>query len=157
MKKKTILLLLVFILALAMGCTAVQPVQNSPQERASEQTAKQAATYENISADQLKEMLEKNDLQLIDVREPDEYQAGYIKGAVLIPLGELEQRLQEISKEKPVVVYCRSGRRSAEAAEILIRNGYKQVYNIQGGILDWNYGLEKPLKISNTAFYNIAA
>ena len=77
---------------------------------------------------------------LVDVRTPEEYAAGFIAGSVNIPLQELDARLSEIPRDVPVVVYCRSGNRSAQAADILTRNGYSEVYDL-GGIIDWQqYG-----------------
>lgn len=82
---------------------------------------------------------------LLDVRQPEEYAAIHAPNATLIPLGELPARMQEISawKDKPVVVICRSGRRSAKAVELLREAGYGNVSNLAGGIQDWEKdGLE---------------
>ena len=76
---------------------------------------------------------------LLDVREPDEYSAVHATNAKSIPLGQLESRLQEIAtyKDQPVVVICRSGRRSAQAVAMLKEAGYSQVSNVKGGTLAW--------------------
>lgn len=76
---------------------------------------------------------------LLDVREPDEYAQGHAPGSTLIPLGQLEQRLNEITgyKNKPVAVICRSGRRSAQAAKLLEQAGFSTVSNVEGGMLAW--------------------
>lgn len=76
---------------------------------------------------------------LLDVREPNEYASGHAPGSVLIPVGQLEKRLQEIRQfqDKPVAVICRSGRRSAAAAEILQKAGFSDVKNVDGGMLAW--------------------
>lgn len=76
---------------------------------------------------------------LLDVREPDEYEQGHAPDSVLIPLGQLKNRLQELRAlgAKPVAVICRSGRRSALAAEILGQAGFTKVYNVQGGMIAW--------------------
>ena len=74
---------------------------------------------------------------LVDVRTPGEFAGGYIPGAVNIALQELNQRLNKIPKEKPVVVYCRSGNRSASAAQALLQAGYSEVYDL-GGIIEWS-------------------
>jgi rhodanese-related sulfurtransferase len=76
---------------------------------------------------------------LLDVREPSEYAEVHAKDAVLIPLGQLPSRLNEIAqyKNKPVVVICRSGRRSAQGAEILRNAGFAQVANVEGGTNAW--------------------
>lgn len=76
---------------------------------------------------------------LLDVREPGEYEQGHAPGSTLIPLGQLSSRLHEIRAyvSRPVAVICRSGRRSAQAAEILSRAGFTSVYNVQGGMNAW--------------------
>ena len=73
---------------------------------------------------------------LVDVRTPEEYASGHIAGSVNIPVQELGNRLAEVSKDQPVVVYCRSGNRSAQAASILESAGYTGVYDL-GGIGAW--------------------
>jgi len=85
---------------------------------------------------------------LIDVREPNEWKEGHIKGARHIPLGKLDDRLGEIRSESPdeVVIYCRSGNRSATAANLLVKGGFEQVSHLGGGILAWesqNYPVSK--------------
>jgi len=103
-----------------------------------------AEGYVNISADQLKAKIDAGkDFVLLDVREPYEYEAGHIKGAKLLPVGEIEERWHELDPTREIVVYCRSGRRSAIAAEKLIRLGFKKVKNMTGGILDWPYEVVK--------------
>lgn len=67
---------------------------------------------------------------LVDVRSPEEYAEGHIEGAVNIPVGDIARRAGEIPKDKPVVVYCRSGVRSARAAGALKAAGYTQVYDL---------------------------
>lgn len=75
--------------------------------------------------------------RLVDVRTPEEFDAGHIEGAVNIPLSQVEKRLAEFGpKDKPVVVYCRSGSRSASAARTLKASGYLQVQDL-GGMSRW--------------------
>lgn len=144
MKKTLIVLLALLILTLGTGCAQVQPTAGSGETKSSDAQPNKPATYQDLSAQQLKDMLANSERQLVDVREPNEFQEGYITGAVNIPLGQLSSNVDKISKDKPVVVYCRSGRRSVSAAKFLLEQGYEQVYNLKGGILDWNFGLEKP-------------
>ena len=73
---------------------------------------------------------------LVDVRTPEEFAGGYIPGAVNIALQELDRKMAKIAKDKPVVVYCRSGNRSASAARQLLQAGYAEVYDL-GGIIEW--------------------
>lgn len=80
---------------------------------------------------------EKKDLQLIDVRTPAEYADGHLAKAKLIPLQELESRVGEIDKSKPVLLYCRSGHRSGNALKILLGKGYSQAKHMEGGITAW--------------------
>jgi rhodanese-related sulfurtransferase len=74
---------------------------------------------------------------VLDVREPDEWVAGHIPGAVHIPLGELGGRVAEIPADRTVVVVCRSGNRSAQGREILRAAGLPRVTSMAGGMLDW--------------------
>lgn len=97
-----------------------------------------AADVQSIDVQQGKAMKEKGAV-LLDVREPYEYDESHVAGSVLIPLGQLQARLQEIRAmgSKPVAVICRSGRRSALAVEMLQQAGVKNVYNVQGGMIAW--------------------
>jgi len=74
---------------------------------------------------------------VLDVREPDEWAAGHIAGATLIPLGELASRMGELPKDKAIVVVCQSGRRSAQGRDILLGNGFAQVTSMGGGMSAW--------------------
>jgi rhodanese-related sulfurtransferase len=75
-------------------------------------------------------------IQLIDVRQPEEFQAGRIAGARLIELGQLSERARTIDPDRPVVFYCRSGSRSAMATAAFTQAGF-DAYNMVGGLLDW--------------------
>jgi len=90
----------------------------------------------------------RDGVALIDVREDNEWKAGHIKGARHIPLGKLDKKLGDIKGESPdeVVQYCRSGNRSATAANILVKGGFENVSHLGGGILAWegqNYPVSK--------------
>lgn len=73
---------------------------------------------------------------VIDVRQPEEYRNGHIAGAKLIPLGELNGRMQELPKDKEIVCVCASGGRSSSATKMLIGAGYSAV-NMEGGMFNW--------------------
>lgn len=75
---------------------------------------------------------------IIDVRTPKEYQEGHIPDVALIPLDQLEKRLEEVPQDRQVLLICRSGRRSAIGTNWLKSKGYEQVYNIEGGMLAWH-------------------
>ena len=76
--------------------------------------------------------------KLVDVREVQEFKQGHIAGAVNIPLSQIERRLNEIPKDKPVYLYCRSGMRSKQAAKLLSRHGYNEISQLNGGISVWD-------------------
>ena len=104
------------------------------------------AIYMQITAKQAKEMIDKQEQDLIvDVREQAEYDKAHIPGAVLLLVGTItEETAAEVipNKESVVLVYCRSGNRSKTAAQSLTDLGYTQIYEF-GGILDWPYEVEK--------------
>ncbi len=87
---------------------------------------------------ELKKMLDnKEDFQLIDVREPHEFDICNLNGE-LIPMNEVPDNLDKISKDKPVIIHCRSGARSGRICEYLEQNyGYTNLYNLAGGVLAW--------------------
>ncbi|GAB4518607.1 MAG: hypothetical protein OHK0046_26430 [Anaerolineae bacterium] len=90
-----------------------------------------------ISPVQYQTQLASADHFLLDVRTPEEFAQGHIAGAVNIPVDALSSYLSEIPTDKPVVLYCRSGNRSATAADILADAGYSDVYDIDGGVIAW--------------------
>lgn len=93
----------------------------------------------DITTDELKQRLDAGEkINLFDVREPHEYEEFNI-GATLIPLGDLPSRIGELAdlKENEVIVHCRSGARSANAKMFLLDNGFTNVRNVLGGMLDW--------------------
>lgn len=84
--------------------------------------------------------IHRDDVVLVDVREPDEYagELGHIAGAALIPLGVLSASLHAVPRDRPTVVVCRSGGRSAKATQALLAAGFTRVASMRGGMLDWN-------------------
>lgn len=89
-----------------------------------------------ISVDEAYQLFQ-NDEYILDVRQPEEYEAGHIPGSVLIPLDILESRLSEIPKDNVVVVVCRSGNRSATGRDILLNAGFPNVTSMAGGMNQW--------------------
>lgn len=93
----------------------------------------------SVSAPEFDKEIKANSVQLLDVRTPQEYAEGHIDGAsnINIHSDDFQQRAEkELSKDSTILVYCRSGRRSMEAAEMLTKLGYK-VVNLKGGIIEW--------------------
>lgn len=92
-------------------------------------------TLEQLSVAQLAER--RAELRVLDVRDPDEWEAGHIEGAMHLPLYDVEQRLGELDAAWPLAVICGSGQRSAIAAAILLRHGFSSIFNVTGGMQVW--------------------
>lgn len=95
-------------------------------------------TYKEIDPEDASQRISKEDnLLLLDVREPDEYEEVHIDGVKLIPLGQLEARLSELDPEQPILCICAAGGRSERAARLLLANNFCDVTNLCGGMRDW--------------------
>lgn len=130
MKKIITIMALVGIIALPITATACG---------LSEKTAE---GYENASIEHAAKHWQQGEASpvpfaIIDVRTPEEYAEGHVKGARLIPVNELADRLSEVPKDRQVYVYCHSGKRSARAAALLASHGFGKVENVLGGIVAW--------------------
>lgn len=95
--------------------------------------------YKQIGPTQAVLVLNRDDSAVLDVREEAEVRAGKIKGARHIPLAQLKSRMAELDafKDKPVLVYCRNGNRSAHACNLMTKVGFQDVSNLAGGIVAW--------------------
>jgi len=135
MEKFRTIILGVMIMAIFSGCVSDTKPPGKTQ-------------YTDISVQQGKEMIDRGEVFILDVRTQEEYASGHLKGSTLlavqdIPKQELVEKLKEIPKDRKILVYCKSGRRSAQASGILAQNGFAQVYNMNGGITEWiNAGYE---------------
>ncbi len=110
-------------------------------------TALPIAKLDQMSVQELNAELPPRDLQIVDVRSPDEWQDGHVPGATYIFLPELEKKANRLDKKKPVAVYCDSGYRASLAASILQKIGFSEVHNIPGSWKAWQaaeYSIEKP-------------
>ncbi len=93
-------------------------------------------------------MIDRGDVFILDVRTQDEYDAGHINNSIRIPVQDLSaedllKSLSRLPRNKKILVYCRTDRRSTLASEILVNNGFKEIYNMKGGITEWtNAGYE---------------
>ncbi|UCG37392.1 MAG: right-handed parallel beta-helix repeat-containing protein [Candidatus Bathyarchaeota archaeon] len=97
-----------------------------------------APSYVDVTAFEAKILIgADHSLTILDVRLQSEYNSGHIRNALSIPLGELEARLDELEQTNAILVYCRSGGRSATASQILVDNSFSQVFNLIGGITSW--------------------
>lgn len=92
----------------------------------------------SLSSVEAKALLAKNSrVVLLDVRTPEEYRQARLRGARLIPLGELGKRMNEVPRDRPLLVYCAVGARSVTAAGYLASRGFREVYQISDGIVGW--------------------
>ena len=125
---------LIFVLLAAMLLTACGQDKENNRE----------AVYVNITAEEAKRIMDSEEGYIIlDVRTQEEYDQGHIPGAILIPDTEIEFKAEEVltDKDQLLLVYCRSGRRSKLASEILVELGYTNIKEF-GGIIDWPYEVE---------------
>lgn len=95
--------------------------------------------YKQVDVTQAVKLMNHDDSMVLDVREDNELREGKIQGAKHIPLGQLNNRMAELekSKEKPILVYCRSGNRSSHACAALTKHGFANVANLTGGFTAW--------------------
>ncbi len=99
-----------------------------------------------ISVEELKQRLDRKEkILVLDVREPFEYQHANI-GGMLIPLGELQDRLDAIDREQEIAVLCHHGNRSARAVQFMLRSGFRNVKNITGGIDSWSQRVDPGIR-----------
>ena len=97
-----------------------------------------AGEPKNVSSAQAKALLAKDKrIVLLDVRTPEEYRQAHLRGSVLIPLGELGKRVQEIPRNRPLLVYCAVGARSVSAAGYLATRGFPDIYQMSDGLVGW--------------------
>lgn len=133
---KTRLAVIITLLALVLtACAPAQPAVPSPSP------SEPQAMYHKLTPQEAKEIMDSGEAYiLLDVRTQAEYDEGHIEGAILIPDNELQSRAEKELPDKAarILLYCRSGRRSAASANALVALGYTQVYDF-GGIIDWPY------------------
>jgi len=91
-----------------------------------------------IDVETLQNRLENKEIILLDVREVDEYEGGHIEGSVNAPLSSLNETELPYPKDEPIYVICRSGNRSAQAAQLLKQRGYTEIYDVSGGMVAWD-------------------
>jgi rhodanese-related sulfurtransferase len=131
------LTLVVIGLIFSIGaCSSGQPTAAAAPQAVEGAVAQAKVNTKIAPADYVAQFDADTDHILIDVRTPQEFASGHIPGAVNIAVEELAQRLNEVPQDKPVVLYCRSGNRSGQAAQILDSAGYAQIYDL-GAIITW--------------------
>ncbi len=101
--------------------------------------------FQRITAQQAKEMLDRGDVQLVDVRDQSEWDEGRIAGAILIPVNNVLARIAEVDGDKDVIFQCAAGVRSALACEMAAAMGRTRLFNMEGGIESWR-ALQYPIQ-----------
>jgi len=91
----------------------------------------------NLTPEEAYDLISQQQVTVLDIRTQEEYNSGHIPDTLLLPVSELESRLNGLNSSDHILVYCRSGYRSEEAAHILVTNNFIHVYNLEGGILQW--------------------
>ena len=139
-KKRIYLIAAILLVGAFSGCSNKNVETNKEVS-----TVQVKASYSNITPEEAKKRLDnEKGIILLDVRTKEEYETGHIKDSKLMPVDTLKEESVKslLDKEATIVVYCRSGNRSATAASILVEQGYKNVYNL-GGISNWPYEVVK--------------
>ena len=131
--KKSILLLLFSLLLL----TACQTTTAEPAAPAASSDVDVSTLADQIDVQTASTVYERDDVFMLDVREQWEYDEGHIPDINLIPMGEIPNRLDELPRDKEIIVTCRSGNRSGRITALLQENGFTNIHNMQGGILAW--------------------
>ena len=133
-----------YLLFTLISCNAAEDKSNSLSQE-------KEKINKTISSEDFAQMLE-NEVQLIDVRTAQEFSGGFIKNAENIDVNaaNFSERVKKFDKQKPILVYCLSGGRSANAAEMLSDMGFVEVYNLKGGIMNWQAD-SRPLSNASTS------
>ncbi|MDM0446932.1 rhodanese-like domain-containing protein [Clostridium perfringens] len=150
MKRISLLLLsLTLTASLFIGCGSNNAEGKDANTQTSSESSSKIQSEEvsrDISIDESKKLINQGEVTLIlDVRDADEFAKGHLKNAIQIPVKELKENLNDIEKFKDelVLVYCRSGKKSAEAINILKENGFKNLVHMKDGISKWDGEVEK--------------
>lgn len=131
--------------ALMAGCSSTSPSATSSTTAAATASVSGASSasvgYTTISASEAKEMIDAGGVTVVDVRTQSEYEGGHIPGAVLVTLDTIKDAPPAAlpDQDATLLVYCRTGVRSAQASAALVKLGYTHVYNMDGGITAWKF------------------
>ena len=137
MRAKRYIVLLLLLSSLLVGCATTVPAAPKVVEQPVVAQTLATALPADMTPKLVEELRATGAIAIIDVREADEYAVGRIPGSIWIPLGELADRTDEVPMDKPVVMVCRSGNRSAEAVKIWQKAGFTNVHNMTGGMIAW--------------------
>jgi phage shock protein E len=146
-KSKIIILAVVLMMAAAMaaGCSGggVKATTETTTPKVPIEASKANVAGVDVSVEQALTMWQNKQVVIVDVRTPVEYQEGHIPSVANIPLDQLESRMNEVPKDKKVLLICRSGKRSAQGTALLRGKGFDNVYNVVEGMNGWKGLVEK--------------
>lgn len=128
LEKYLLLGALIIVVLFVFGCSRSGTTRNSSID---------------VSIDEALRLWQSKEAVIVDIRTPEEYQAGHIPGVPLIPLDQLDKRAGEIPNDQKVLLICRSGNRSSQGTKLLRSKGFDNVYNVAGGMLAWRGPVEK--------------
>jgi len=137
---RLILCPLLIIIFLVAGCSEEkkEPQQSTASQQKSIFTEEPAAPFRSISVAEAKELIEKRpEMVILDIRTPQELREGAIEGSTLVPFWAIMQNKLKLPKETPIMLVCAVGGRSYAAGQMLVKYGYREVYNVSGGLVAW--------------------
>ena len=132
--KNSILITLIFVISLTLSCK-----ENKGEQQSITKSEQQIIINKKLVTTDFRTNIENKSVQLIDVRTPQEFKEGHIKNAGNINFYDSDflTQMNKLDKNEPLYIYCRSGGRSGKAALQLKEQGFTEVYDLQGGIIDW--------------------
>ncbi|GAB4446523.1 MAG: hypothetical protein Kow0031_29160 [Anaerolineae bacterium] len=136
----TAIVLMISLAVVVAACGGAQTAQTAPPAQQQAVAAADSGALElpvNIDAQTVEQLRSRDDVVVLDVREDWEYAEGHVPGAVLLPLGQIPNRVSDIPTDKTVLVVCRSGNRSNQATQFLRQQGFENVHNMTGGMISW--------------------
>lgn len=143
MKSKLVFLLLIATISLSIAACGAASSSVDQTKTKIDDISTPLILGDSVDVHTVAQIKDRPDVFLLDVREQWEYDEGHIPGVILIPMGEIPERLEEVPTDREVIVTCRSGNRSGQVANFLRQNGFENIHNMSGGIIDWeNAGYE---------------
>ncbi|MDO5096657.1 MAG: rhodanese-like domain-containing protein [Peptostreptococcaceae bacterium] len=142
--KKIWIALVIIVMSLMVACTSQKNAENTQNNESEAPQGEVIAMTGDELVTLLADESQAGEILLVDVRQPEEFASGHIDSAINIPLGEVESQLEtfEAFKDKKIILYCNTGNRSGQAAQLLVNNGFEKIYNADG-VKQFEYELIK--------------